>query len=39
MKTIYLCENESDLRRVYGTDAKIYCKADVLQSPEAFRET
>ena len=39
MKTIYLCEKEQDLRRVFDTNDRIYCKADVLQSPEAFRET
>ena len=39
MKTIYLCEDEQDLRRVYGTDGKIYRKAEVLDAPEAFRET
>ena len=39
MKTIYLCESEKDLRRVYGTEDNIYCKADVLQDPENFRDT
>ena len=39
MKTIYLCESETDLRSVYGTQEKIYCKADVLQAPENFRDT
>lgn len=39
MKTIYLCESEKDLRRVYGTEDNIYCKADVLQNPESFLDT
>ena len=39
MKTIYLCEKEQDLRRVFDTNDRIYCKADVLQTPEQFRET
>lgn len=39
MKTIYLCESEKDLRRVYGTEDKIYSKADVLQNPESFLDT
>lgn len=39
MKTIYLCESEKDLRRVYGTEDKIYSKADVLQDPENFLDT
>lgn len=39
MKTIYLCESEKDLRRVYGTEDNIYCKADVLQNPESFLNT
>ena len=39
MNTIYLCEKEQDLRSVYGTDERIYCKADVLQDPQSFRGT
>lgn len=39
MKTIFLCENEKDLRSVYGTEERIYCKADVLQEPQSFRNT
>ena len=39
MKTIYLCESDKDLRRVYGTEDNIYCKADVLQQPQSFRDT
>lgn len=39
MKTIYLCENESDLRRVYGIRERIYTKADVLAEPECFQDT
>ena len=39
MKTIFLCEKVQDLRRVYDTAGQIYCKADVLQAPEQFRET
>ena len=39
MKTIYLCESEGDLRSVYGTEATIYRKADVLQDPLQFQNT
>lgn len=39
MKTIFLCENERDLRSVYGTEERVYCKADVLQDPQGFRDT
>lgn len=39
MKTIYLCEGEIHIRNVYGTDAPVFCKADVLQNPADFRDT
>lgn len=39
MKTVYLCENESDLRSVYGTRERIYTKADVLQNARDFQNT
>lgn len=39
MNTIYLCENERTLQSVYDTEKKVYCKADVLQEPQCFRET
>ena len=34
MKTIYLCENEPNIRRVFCTDAPVFSKADVLANPE-----
>lgn len=39
MKTIYLCENPADIRRVFDTEEPVYSKADVLAHPERFRET
>jgi len=39
MKNIYLCESEEDLRSVYGTDARIFKKADVLADPSRFQNT
>lgn len=39
MKTIYLCEGEPKIRNVYGTEERIYTKADVLQNPLHFRDT
>ena len=39
MKTIYLCESEGDLRSVYGTEQRVYRKADVLQESQSFRDT
>ena len=39
MKTIFLCENEKELRSVYGTEDRICRKADVLQDPQSFRNT
>lgn len=29
MKTIFLCENQENIRKVYGTDATVYTKADL----------
>lgn len=39
MKTIYLCEKPTNIRNVFGTDARVYCKAELLAEPEKFRET
>lgn len=39
MKAIYLCEKAGNIRRVFGSDDTVYTKADVLQKPEAFRDT
>lgn len=39
MNTIYLCEDERDLRSVYGTCERIWSKADVLQEPQRFQDT
>ena len=39
MKTIYLCENERHVRNVYGTSETAFCKEDVLQEPQHFRNT
>lgn len=38
MKTIYLCENEQNIRNVFGTDGPVYTKAQVL-ADSRFRET
>lgn len=39
MKTIYLCESETNIRDVYVTQERIYTKADVLQTPSHFQNT
>lgn len=39
MKTIYLCENQQNVRNVFATDAPVFCKADLLQNPADFRDT
>ena len=39
MKTIYLCEDEKDLRSVYGTEERVYTKTDILQEPQRFQNT
>lgn len=45
-QTIFLCENSATFMRVFGantqnklsSDKKVYCKADVVASPEDFRD-
>lgn len=39
MKTIYLCEKAENIARIYQTNAPVYTKADILDRPEAFRDT
>ncbi|MBQ9938787.1 MAG: hydroxyacid dehydrogenase [Oscillospiraceae bacterium] len=39
MKTIFLSDAESELRRVYGTDEQVFCKNDLLSRPEDFADT
>ena len=39
MKTIFLSDAESELRRVYGTDEQVFCKNDLLSHPEDFADT
>lgn len=39
MKTIYLCEKEQNIRNVFGTQERVWCKADVLANPGSFRNT
>lgn len=39
MKTIYLCEKEKTARNVFGTQEQVFCKADVLENPDSFRDT
>lgn len=39
MKTIYLCEKERNIRDVFGTQARVWCKAEVLDDPGSFRNT
>jgi len=39
MKTIFLCEDEKNIRNVYGADDTVFCKADVLNHPEQFADT
>lgn len=39
MKTIYLCENEGNIRRVFCTEEQVYTKADVLENPDKFKDT
>ena len=39
MKTIFLSDAESELRRFYGTDEQFFCKNDLLSHPEDFADT
>lgn len=39
MKTIYLCEKVQNIEKVYGTQERVLCKADVLADPGSFRDT
>lgn len=39
MKVIYLTETEKHIRDVYGTEEKVYCKADVIGEPTLFADT
>lgn len=39
MKKIYLCEAPQHVYNVYGTREKVYCKEDILNSSENFKET
>lgn len=39
MKTIYLCEREKNIRNVFGTQERVWCKTDVLDNPSSFRDT
>lgn len=39
MNRMYLCENEKNIRNVYGDNARVYTKAEVLNAPERFKNT
>lgn len=39
MKSIYLTESPNFIKRVYGTDETVYCKADLLANPAQFADT
>lgn len=39
MKTIYLCEREGKIRRIFGTQEPIYTKADILKNSAQFQNT
>lgn len=39
MKTVYLCENVQNIRNVYATDETVYCKDDVINHAERFKDT
>ncbi len=39
MNRIFLCENEKNIRNVYGDNARVYTKAEVLNAPERFKNT
>lgn len=38
MNSIYLCEKQENIKNVFGTDQRVYCKAELLAEPEKFRE-
>ncbi len=38
MNIIYLCEEAQTIKNVYGTDSVIYCKNDLLKTPDAFKD-
>ena len=38
MKSIYLCENEQNIRKVYGTEDRVYKKEDVLSGASGFED-
>ena len=39
MNRIYLCENEKNIRNVYGDNERVYTKAEVFSDPELFKNT
>ena len=39
MNTIYLCESVVNIKRVFGDNAPVYSKNDLLKSPEKFQNT
>ena len=39
MKTIYLCDKPQIIKKIYCTEETVYRKADVLRSPDCFRDT
>ncbi|MBQ2704936.1 MAG: hydroxyacid dehydrogenase [Clostridia bacterium] len=39
MKKIYICENPNDIKRVYGSDEKFYNREEILNNPDAFKDT
>ena len=39
MNKIYLCDKEINIRNVYCDDERVYTKAQVLSSPEMFKDT
>ena len=39
MKTIYLCENQQNVRKVFNTQEQVFSKADVLNDPSNFKDT
>ena len=39
MNRIYLCEDEKNIRNVYGDNERVYTKAEILNAPELFQDT
>ncbi len=37
MKAIYLSETKKNIRDVYVTDEKVFCKQDILRTPDDFK--